>query len=89
MSTILWLLAIAVMIACVFDGYDLKDDQSNALYDGLYLGLNRSVWSLALALVIILCVSGNGGENFWGVNFQFVNSYFSFQAISTHFYLVQ
>lgn len=64
MSTILWLLAIAVMIACVFDGYDLKDDQSNALYDGLYLGLNRSVWSLALALVIILCVSGNGGENF-------------------------
>ncbi|XP_044763430.1 nose resistant to fluoxetine protein 6-like [Coccinella septempunctata] len=60
-SIILWAIAIGALIACIFDGYKLLKDDENAVLDGLYVGLNRSIWSCAISLVIILCVSGNGG----------------------------
>ncbi|XP_045468714.1 nose resistant to fluoxetine protein 6-like [Harmonia axyridis] len=60
-SFIAWVLTIGALVACTFDGFNLRNDTDNALIDGMYVGFNRSIWSCALAMVVILCVSGNGG----------------------------
>ncbi|KAK9883627.1 hypothetical protein WA026_001798 [Henosepilachna vigintioctopunctata] len=57
----IWAVLIGGLLVCVFDGYKLTGNDNSAWIDGLYLGLNRNVWSFLLAVMIFLCCTGNGG----------------------------
>ncbi|KAL3271387.1 hypothetical protein HHI36_021871 [Cryptolaemus montrouzieri] len=86
----LWVLTLAILITCIFDGFHLVKHTDNALADGFYLGFNRSVWSCAVSLLILLCVFGNGGPVNWFLSlpvFQFLSK-ISYSIYLIHYGLI-
>ncbi|XP_044763413.1 nose resistant to fluoxetine protein 6-like [Coccinella septempunctata] len=57
----LWILTLVGIIGCIFDGYKLIRNTDNQWTDGIYMGFNRSAWSISISLLIFLCSTNNGG----------------------------
>ncbi|KAK9872833.1 hypothetical protein WA026_019618 [Henosepilachna vigintioctopunctata] len=57
----LWIILVGGLLFCVFDGLKFTTDVSNKWLDGLYLGFNRTIWSVIVSFTILLCCTGNGG----------------------------
>ncbi|KAL3271384.1 hypothetical protein HHI36_021868 [Cryptolaemus montrouzieri] len=55
-----WILALGGLVFCIFDGHEVSKHSKDALIDGLYMGFNRAIWSISIALSILLCATGNG-----------------------------
>ncbi|KAL3271382.1 hypothetical protein HHI36_021866 [Cryptolaemus montrouzieri] len=58
--TLLWILSLVGLLFCIFDGHDVQKHSDDALTDGLYMGFNRSLWAVSIALSVLLCSTGNG-----------------------------
>ncbi|XP_045468713.1 nose resistant to fluoxetine protein 6-like [Harmonia axyridis] len=57
----LWILALTGIVGCIFDGFKLVKHSDDAWADGIYMGFNRSAWSLSISLLVFLCSTGYGG----------------------------
>jgi len=58
----IWLFATAISLAVLYGLYNVSVGHplTNTV-NGIYSGLNRSVWSIGVGWVIFACVTGNGG----------------------------
>ncbi|KAK9872837.1 hypothetical protein WA026_019624 [Henosepilachna vigintioctopunctata] len=59
--SLLWIILVGGLLFCIFDGMKFTKDTGNKWLDGLYLGFNRTLWSVILSFIILLCCTGNGG----------------------------
>ncbi|KAK9872834.1 hypothetical protein WA026_019619 [Henosepilachna vigintioctopunctata] len=56
-----WIILLGGLLFCIFDGAKFTKDESNKWLDGFYLGFNRTLWSVIVSFIILLCCTGNGG----------------------------
>ncbi|KAF2881929.1 hypothetical protein ILUMI_24244 [Ignelater luminosus] len=66
-NILLWLVALSILLACVFTGQNMLED--TYVYDkfanAVYIALMRPGWALGVSWVIFACITGHGGPINW------------------------
>ncbi|XP_044727081.1 nose resistant to fluoxetine protein 6-like [Chrysoperla carnea] len=67
LATLLWIISISTMFYIVFGLYiETKPDyEYDRVFNSLFIGLSRVVWSAGLSWIIFCCVKGYGGPINW------------------------
>ncbi|KAF2898405.1 hypothetical protein ILUMI_07770 [Ignelater luminosus] len=66
-NILLWLVSLAILLACVFTGQNTLED--TYVYDkftnAVYIALLRPGWALGVSWVMFACITGHGGPINW------------------------
>merc|ERR1712142_563132 len=81
-----WILAAVIALASMYGLIDYPDEPFSKGVSALYASLSRLSWSLALAWVVLACVTGYGGiiNSFLSLNIFIPLSRLTFMAYLIH-----